>query len=163
MFNHISWQGYWTSLALLLTAYYLAVYLLYFRNDFQLLRGRRKSIPSLPLSAVSQSPLPENNPPSANTEKLTDENPDFQLPPLESMEYIVYACIDELTAFFDASKSSKCNKPELLNGLQQLLGKYPQIKTSHYNASLTGIIKAQCEADCAIRLSAAELEGLWRM
>jgi hypothetical protein len=36
MFNFISWQGYWTFLALACGLYYLVIYFLYFRNHFKL-------------------------------------------------------------------------------------------------------------------------------
>ncbi len=39
MFNSISWHGYWTVLAILTLAYYLLIYLFYFRTDFAIRFG----------------------------------------------------------------------------------------------------------------------------
>ena len=43
MFNNISWQNYWTALAVISAAYYVAVYLLFFRSkfSFRILKGRK--------------------------------------------------------------------------------------------------------------------------
>ena len=102
MFNNISWQGYWLSIALLCAGYYLSIYLLYFRNDFKILIGRKTSEASFEMAPVS-GPL-KTTPGLSESDTEAEE---FQNPVKNSEEAIVYACIDELDAFFNESKKRK--------------------------------------------------------
>jgi hypothetical protein len=62
---------------------------------------------------------------------------------------------------FEQLKSSKGVKSEILYALQQLLTKYPALKTSGYQKSITTVIISQCEHICAIRLSKEEVDHVW--
>lgn len=73
---------------------------------------------------------------------------------------MVYACMDEITAYFEAVFKTTCEKEKLINSLQLLLQKYPAIKNSQYKESLTNVIVTQCENRCSIHLSAEDVEGL---
>lgn len=145
MFNDISWQAYWTTLSLILAGYYLILYLVYFRPDFKVTSFLTKLI------------TPVKN----HQQALFDSAGDFQRPPEESEEAVVYAYMDELSAFFEQSKKVKCIKEELICALQTLLKKYPTLKTSQYKDSFTNVMVTQCEHMCSIHLSADDLVRVW--
>jgi hypothetical protein len=156
MFNNISWQGYWLSIALLCAGYYLSIYLIYFRNDFKILIGRRKPEGSFQV-ADGATPL-------KNSQDLSEPYTDveeFQLPDKNSEEAIVYACIDELDAYFNEAKKGKCDKEEMISSLHSILKKYPSLKHSGYKASVTNVLVGQCEHICSIHLDADDVVRVW--
>jgi hypothetical protein len=159
MFNNISWQGYWTTIALLTAGYYLSIYLLYFRNDFKVLsRGKATEDNKHSYGFVGLTPVSDevhaDRPLSGNDEEsqTLDRN---------SEEAVVYACIDELDAFFNELKKGKCLKEEIISSLHSILNKYPSLKTSGYKASVTNVIIGQCEHICSIHLKADEVDRVW--
>src|SRR6187402_2716337 len=108
MFNNISWQGYWLTIALLSTGYYLTVYLLYFRNDFKVFFNRKLSVNNHSHFVSPGSDLKQET--SNSQPSLFDDAIEFQSPDPHSEEAIVYACIDEIDAFLNEAKKSKCIK-----------------------------------------------------
>jgi hypothetical protein len=158
MFNNISWQGYWATIALLTTGYYLSIYLLYFRNDFKILFRGKASSDSENYFGFSRFAPAGNK--TTNPSGSTDSE-EFQTPDKNSEEAVVYACIDELDAFFNESKKSKCLKDEMVSSLQSILKKYPSLKTSVYKASVTNVIVGQCEHICSIHLKADDVDRVW--
>lgn len=158
MFNNISWQGYWLTIALLSAGYYLTVYLFYFRNDFKVFFNRKNGGNDT-LSFVSPGKDLEQE--TTNGEPPLFDGKEFQSPEQDSEEAIVYACIDEIDAFFKERKKNKCIKEELVFSLQLILKKYPTLKNSQYKASLTNVIVGQCEHNCSIHLNADDVACVW--
>lgn len=158
MFNAISWQGYWTALALLTAFYYAAILLLFFRNDLKAWFSRERLFAPTAQDAVSGHSHPNTQAqPSLFGE---DEGADFKLPAADTEEQRVYACMDELNAFFDAARSRKWQQEELLQALRRILSKYPTLKDSEYKVSLGHVIATQCERHCSIHLKAGDVVGL---
>jgi len=138
MFNTISWQSYLTTLALVIAIYYAFLLIFYYRNDLEVL-VRSKN---------------ESQPFQANGEE-------FQRPSVDSDEGIVYACMDEVNAFFEEAKKRKWHKNELTYAIQSIVKKYPAIRTSGYKKSVSTVLQNQCEHICNIHISAEELEHVW--
>jgi len=159
MFNNISWQGYWLTIALLSTGYYLTVYLLYFRNDFKVFFNRKLSVNNHSHFVSPGSDLKQET--SNSQPSLFDDAIEFQSPDPHSEEAIVYACIDEIDAFLKEAKKSKCIKEELIFSLQLILKKYPSLKNSQFKASVTNVIVGQCEHNCSIHLNADDVVRVW--
>ncbi|HEV7333113.1 MAG TPA: hypothetical protein VGN63_18910 [Flavisolibacter sp.] len=162
MFNTISWQGYWVSIAFLTAGYYLIIYLLYFRKDFSFQWGRSVSKDyntSFPLSPMAPDAPQETE--AYRQPMLFDGNEAFQLPEKDSLESMVYTCTDEINAYLEEAKKSKCVKEELLYALHAILRKYPAISTSEYKASLTAVIVSQCEYHCSVHLGAEDVVKVW--
>lgn len=161
MFNNISWQGYWITLALIAAAYYLVVYLLYFRKDFSIewRKGFQRGFKS-PFSApASKDRLSRDNP---NQQPSLFENSDeFQASETDTIEYAVQACMDEINAYLEEAKRSKCIKEEVLFGLRSILTKYPAISKSGYKDSLTSLVINQCEYLCSVHLNSDDVMGVW--
>src|SRR5687768_11549671 len=156
MVYNISWQGYWLTIALISAGYYLSIYLLYFRNDFKILIGRKTTKDSFQFRDKSSSLKTAPR----QSESFKD-SAEFEEPDKNSEEAIVYACIDELDAFFNESKNGKCIKEEMIFSLQSILKKYPSLKQSAYKASLTNVMVGQCEHICSIHLDADDLVRVW--
>ena len=155
MFNTISWQSYWTFVAVTAAGYYLIVYLVYFRKTvvsiFQKSGDTQPGEEAFILHKEEQhQPTLFDQDNKAPTDTATGEN-----------EHILHACLDELNAFFENQKKTKVIKRELMFGLYTIFEKYPSIRNSDYKESITNLIATQCENICSIHLSAEELKGVW--
>ncbi len=162
MFNNISWQGYWNAIALISIAYYFIIYLLYYRKDFGInfLKTRNSShLSSLP----STSTLSDEEKHSANFQPtaLNDSSVDSKMQADESVVAIAQVCIDELNAFFEESKRKRPIKEELMYSLQNILKKYPVIKDSTFQESITNLIIVNCETFCSISLNDDDVVHVW--
>ena len=157
MFNAISWQGYWTAMALIATFYYAFILFFYYGQDVSSWLQKKKVSQHKPVPATLFEGF-RNHPVQPF---LFDAAADFQTPPSGTEEHIVYACMDELTAFFTAAKSRRWTRPELLQAIGDILSKYPSIKQSEYSVSMGHVIATQCEQYCSIHLKAEEVVGLW--
>jgi hypothetical protein len=140
MINNISWQGYWLTLALISTGYYLIIYLLYYSSDLKIWFHRRP-YNSDGIISVSESTI--------------------QRPVEKEMESLIDSCIDELNAFFEESRRKKVIKEQLIYSLQLLLKKYPSLKNSEYKESLSNLIETQCEQICLVKLNKGEVFDVW--
>lgn len=161
MFQSISWQSYWITLALLSAGYYGVIYLLYYRSDFKIWVHRRSSLNTAPFPepGTIQGEQPHS---TAQPSLFDDEDSlDFQSPQAGTAEGVVYSCLDELTAFFVAAKSRKWAKEELVQALQGILLKYPSLKDSSYKESLSNVIATQCEQYCSIHLRVEDTRRVW--
>ena len=162
MFNTVSWQAYWICLALISSGYYLLVYLLYFRNDVKIsIFDKSGPFPEDAPSSVSAEDKGEPTKavlPSLFGEEVAAE---FSFPPKGSEEHVVYSCMDELNAFFEAAKKRKWSKHELLNSLKMILKKYSVLKNSEYKESINNVLVTECEHHCSIHLSAEEVLHVW--
>ena len=145
MFNTISWNQYFIFLAASISFYYFVVYLLYFRKTIE--TGIHQKLDSFNYDSTKKEELTSLFDHPSNVE--------------DNLEHTVYACMDELNAFFENSKKSKAVKSELMFGLYTILQKYPSLRNSDYKESLTNVIATQCENICSIHLSAEELKGVW--
>lgn len=160
MFNNISWQGYWITIALLSAGYYLVVYLLYFRKAFKIEWSKQTSSLKSSLSSTApdtQSPQQE----SVVQPALFEPSEEFGYPKVETIEHTVYACMDEINAYMLEAKRNKCVKEELMDALHAILRKYPTISASEYKESLTNVIVNQCEYLCSVHLSADDVVRVW--
>ena len=154
MLNSISWQAYGTTVLLVTVIYYLFVYLVYFKNRAHLPGTVGQPVRdnlSVPASAQSRT----------SPQFLFEGTGDFENPPIETEEHLVYACMDELTAFFEQSKTATCSKEALIASLETLLSKYPTLKNSGYKESFSHVLVTQCEQVCSIHLTAEDLVRVW--
>lgn len=142
MFNSISWQGYWITVALLTAVYYLAVYFLYFSKDSKTgLQQGFMAVGSVPSLLQKEA-----------TERLVRE---------EDEEYLFDCCLNELAAFFEEAKAIKWVKEELIFSLQRLLKKYTALKNSRYKESINKVIVCQSETSCSMQLAEGDLVHVW--
>ncbi|MFL5788122.1 MAG: hypothetical protein ACJ748_08715 [Flavisolibacter sp.] len=161
MLHTISWQSYWITLALLSGIYYLVIYLLYFRNKLD----------------ISSNPKSNQEFYSANTncdeqtltefrqkqrslfgEQLSSE---FSTPSENTVENLVYGCMDEINAFFEQAKKTKWLKNNLINSLRSILNKYPSLKDSEYKESISNVLVTECEHNCSVHLNAEDVIHVW--
>jgi hypothetical protein len=156
MFNNISWQGYWITLALISAGYYLAIYLLYYRNDFKIILPKSKPQDHSGNSSLS---FPSMEKPTLQP-TLFEEN-EHVSHPADNEDHLVSSLMDELTAYFKEAKKVKCIKEEAIYALQRILSKFPAVKNSIYKESLTNVIVTDAELHCSIHLSADDMVKVW--
>ena len=159
MFNTISWQAYWITLALTLAGYYAVVYLLYFRKDFKMLLPNHRGEVN-PMQIDRSGNISDHS--SAQTELFDRGSVDqFTRPEAGTEEYIVYSCMDEVNAFFEEAKRKGWDKEELLFALRSIFQKYPSLSTSVYKESINNVIRSESEHHCSVHLSAEDLVHVW--
>jgi hypothetical protein len=156
MFNNISWQGYWITLALLSAGYYLVIYFLYYRSDFTIILPKRKSPTS---RGDNRTAFPPRANSASTSASLTQE--EFEVPSKDSEEYPIYSLMNEVTAYFEEAKKARCEKEEVLYALRRILSKFPAVKSSVYKESLTNVIVSEAELHCSIHFSADDMEKVW--
>src|SRR5437763_396560 len=117
MLYNVTWQGYWITLVPLTAGYYLALYLLYFRKEFPIVLLKRKAATKTP----SASPAVATFLKEANQPSLFPDTDDEFSTPTEGNESLVYACMDEIAAYFESSKGRKIVKEECVFALQTIL------------------------------------------
>lgn len=159
--QQISWQSYWTTLAIIVVLYYAIVVFLFYRNKLIFwtqgtASGSRVQQAAAPLDNFHEQKI------DGNVSLLKDDDRNaFADPQPGSEEHIVYSCMDECNAFFEAAKSSKPVKKDLILSLQQILSKYPTLKSSTYKESISNVIAAQCKQNCVIHLDEEDKVLLW--
>ena len=160
MLNSISWQGYWTFLALTVALYYAAVYLRYFRGAIRLTRNRKSlADPGPSATSVSYGFRPSDK--SLSDRTGAPRRPAAEGSEEEVDESVLNACLDELTAFFEAAGAARQERPELLACLQAVLSKYPALSHSTYKEAVTGLIVTQCKHYCGLDLDEGDLRRVW--
>jgi hypothetical protein len=157
MFNTITWQGYWTTLALLSAGYYLFIYLLYYRKDFKISFPKQKvAIKPSSVPAASASFVTEQNELSLDTDEANAVETYA-----DSDERMVYACMDELSAYFESSKGTKVVKEEFVFAVQKILSKYPSLKSSEFKEAVSNLIVSEASHNCSIHLEEEDLFHVW--
>jgi hypothetical protein len=68
---------------------------------------------------------------------------------------------DEVQAFLNEAVRNKLDRIYIVQSLQQLLKKYPDLKNSSLQESTQNIIINECKSYCSIHLSDEELRLLW--
>lgn len=158
MFNHISWQSYWIFLAISIALYYLVIASVFYTNEIQSLRVRKRKI-------VSSTPLPSYR----ETEPTITQQDFFDvdkvlLKPKDTEEdtaFVVQFLVDEVQAFLEAAQQLGYTKEQIIPSLRQLLTKFPSLKYSPYQTSVLNLIAFECENKCSIHLSADDLTKVW--
>lgn len=154
MLKEISWSSYWIFIAYSLIAYYCIVLAMYDLKAKLAKVSASKTIwakQTLEQEAVQKVPAPIQD----------DASSDFLYPPTDSTEFSVYACVDEVNAYLEEARRRKGNKDELITALQQIIAKYPTIKDTEYEASLSSVIVTQCAHLCFIHLTEADMSRVW--
>jgi hypothetical protein len=66
-----------------------------------------------------------------------------------------------VNSFFEAAKTNKCEKNELIYALQKILRKYSSLNAPTYKNFLNKTIAAQCEQICSVRLNEDDVGRVW--
>jgi hypothetical protein len=81
--------------------------------------------------------------------------------PTDSGERMVYACMDELSAYFQSSKGTKVVKEEFVFAVQKILSKYPSLKSSEFKEAVSNLIVSEAFHNCSIHLEEEDLFHVW--
>lgn len=154
MLNNITWQGYWVTLALLSAGYYLAIYVLYFRNDFKIAFPKRNTLQKYSAASPAVAAVIEQQ-----VQTPADQKEEGSV--MDINEGLVGACLDELNAYFDEAKRARLLKEEVLYALQTILRKYPSLTKSDYKEAVTNVIVSEAAHHCALHFSSEEMVQVW--
>ena len=150
MFNSITWGQYLFAVTLLLVLYYAFVGFKYFRWEILSLIGIKK---------VDNDTIVI--PPITNT-RLEENHEDYLPKPPQKTDtsLMVQPFIDEVQAYLNQSEIS-ISKHEIIDGLQQLIEKYPAAKNAEYRNELTYFIAAAVNEKHPQLLQATDISQLW--
>jgi hypothetical protein len=73
---------------------------------------------------------------------------------------VVHDLVDEIRALLQA-EGNTADKDELLDKLQRLLQKYPALKDTSFQPSISQFIYIESKNQCALDLDEDEVSGLW--
>jgi hypothetical protein len=141
MCSSISWEQFITALVVMIGLYYLYVGVSYYRKDLWC-RLRTQKSPGLSARPVAAPAMPDASP-----------TPNPLLP-------VVHDLVDEIRALLQA-EGNAANKDDLLGKLQRLLQKYPTLKDTPFQPSISQLIYIESKNQCALDLDEDEVGGLW--
>ncbi len=150
MFNSITWGQYISAITLLLVLYYMFVGFKYFCWEILSLIGIRK---------VNNDTIAI--PSSVNNKQK--ENPEDYLPkPPQNKDTSpkVQPFTDEVQAYLNQTEIS-ISKHEIIDGIQQLIEKYPIAQNAEYRNELTYFIAAAVNEKYPQLLQVNDISQLW--
>lgn len=134
MLIYLPFTSYLTGSVVVLTIYYLIIWLLYFIKKPQAVV--QANIVSQPLPTIQQR----------------DDN---------DLSPQVFDFTDELNALLLQSAVQKDDKESIFISITNLLQKYPSLKNSSFQSPITSLIKQEAADKCNVELNAAELTAMW--
>jgi len=142
MCSPISWQQFFLTVVVIIVLYYGYVGVSYYRKDWWY-RLRSAKSPNERRQPVEPPAAGEN----------TSSTPNPLLP-------VVHDLVDEIRALLQA-EGNTADKDELLDKLQRLLQKYPALKDTSFQPSISQFIYIESKNQCALDLDEDEVSGLW--
>ena len=150
MLNSISWGQYLSAIAVVLILYYLYVGFKYFRWEILSLIGITKADDDKIIIAA-----PTN---MQHLEKHEDYLPKSATNNTKSP--LLHQFEDEVTAYLNQTEID-ISKHEIIDGLQQLIEKYPAAQNAEYRNELTYFIAAAVNTKYPQLLQASDIKLLW--
>jgi hypothetical protein len=132
MINNISWGSYWSAITVFLILYYAYILFRYYGNEIK-------------IRFNSTAPKPES---------ITIFGDEILSATARSLG-------DEIVSYLEQASRSGIIKNEILFALRQITAKYENIKNSHYQNDISGLMQAECSNKCAIHLSEGDIRYVW--
>ena len=153
MLHSISWQTYFSSAAILMAGYYIAIWFLYFKKRTVLDKGDH-----LIFQQSKESPFTS----SANhSSYLPNENAGATLVKEDTiLSASDQSFLDEMEAL-TAATGEAVDNATLVSVIQSLIKKYPSLKDSADLAFVNAAISDACKRNCAVDLSKENIKQLW--
>ena len=142
MFKGISWSTYWMIVGILSLAYYLGVYLYYFRDNF-----------SIQWTKKAKGLAGEIRIGSA------DDGHDLIDSEISEEDYI--SCRQEIDSFLEQGNLERKSRDEMIVVTTRIIQKYPALPTSKYGHELESFIRAAFDKYCNIHLDEEEIARVW--
>ncbi|MFL5738909.1 MAG: hypothetical protein ACJ75B_01725 [Flavisolibacter sp.] len=96
----------------------------------------------------------------SNTQSIEGHDNDVQILK-DAAPLIVRSFIDELEAFFQASRKGSCSKQDLIISLQSIALKYPSLHQSEYQSVLNNLMVSESEHICQVKLKESDMAEVW--
>jgi hypothetical protein len=158
MISNISWASYWTALIVLLLIYYGFVLVRFYGADIRRWLSPRERSGFGALSTAMKEA--ETNRDTFPTKSSAEEPLAPTINESDSV-LIVKALLDEFLAFLEQAGEAQMQKPEILYGLTQIVGKYPFHPDSGEKSTINGIIINEAKEKCSIHVSEEEMVHVW--
>jgi deoxyribodipyrimidine photolyase len=142
MCSSISWQQFILTIIVITLLYYGYVGVSYYRKDWWYRLRSAKSTNERPQTV--EAPVAAAN---------VSSTPNPLLP-------VVHDLVDEIRALLQA-QGNTADKEEVLDKLQRLVQKYPTLKDTPFQPSISQFIHIESKNQCALDLDEDEVAGLW--
>ncbi len=144
----ITWNQYIIYSVAGLVMYYGFIIFRFYRKDILQIQfpkaGKKKN------DSSSQGTLFTGSSSNASTE--TAQN---------TLSPVVHDFVDELIVLLKQSAAQHAGKIEIIGAIKKLINKYPKLKGSSFQTSITNLIAAESDTNCNVRLSSNDLADLW--
>lgn len=158
MLQSISWQTYFTSCIFLLVVYYVAVAVVYYRQDLlSKLNNQSTFQQSIEIPQAKEFDHKDYQPKVEEGPEINNGN---YLPEANDYSELAESAKDELQAFTMAA-ATQYSKPELTIALKKILKRYVALKASSFQLSINNVITHECKNNCSTELSDDEVAELW--
>jgi hypothetical protein len=152
MLNKISWSSFAWILVLILIAYYLYVFLVYYRKEI------------FSLGSINKKSVGENN-----TRKipLTKDTSDIDKPSMESNKSIedsftvVHELLEDLKELFMHASETKMIREELIQAIRSKLKTYHLIGQTDLVEDINNHLIQEAKDKCAMELYPEDLKQIW--
>lgn len=153
MLHLISWQTYFSSAAILMASYYIAIWFLYFRKRTVLDKGDH-----LIFQQSQENPFTSN---ANHSSYLPNENAGATFVKEDTIiSALDQSFLDEMEAL-TAATGEAVDNASLVSVIQSLIKKYPSLKDSANLAFVNAAISDACKRNCAVDLSKEKIKQLW--
>ena len=143
MLEAITWNTYFSTLAVVIAAYYITILVAYYPKEFRsLLSGR--------INKISQNRQQEEE----QDHRRTDGKPTDHFDELE-------ATVAELSGILGKAGQKRTSKETLLLQLIQTLSNHTGLREPAYRVAVINFILENAEKQCRISFSETELEEAW--
>jgi len=154
MIYNISWQGYWTALAVIVAIYYGLIILWFnkpivvswFFSQARLIRKRlqfNKNYERQPTASTI----------SGSSPALRSDQPE-SIPGMTSL-------VDEIQVYFESVPTAYVSKVTLLLDIHNLVQKYPQVPGTAFQSSVENLIMFLAKQNLSVYLSADDVSAVW--
>jgi hypothetical protein len=150
MLNNISWQGYWTLIVLTAILYYVTLLFSFYKTELA------QVIRRLPFRAIARTE-------QSRETKCAEKEISVSAAPEEGPPYLpaVHSLVDEMQSYFEALERGTATKETILASLKQIIKKYPGVKGTAYQHSVSNLIVFLAEQNGSLHLSTEEAGSVW--
>lgn len=150
MLHSISWQAFFTTLALLLLIYWAFIGLSFYRHEIKLLLAGKGKPGLQGASLITESPFEAD---IEDTPVATDTG----------LFPIAYALAEEIKQLAKEAGRRRLVREELMQALQSLIKKqpYPSLSNTAFRIAINNLVEAEIGTNCSIQFSKEELQMLW--
>lgn len=166
--NHISWQKFLAAVAILLAAYYLVLFLRYYRRRLRtwVFAAKKDGKAAGPLSRPQEPDEPEGESPFGGTAEENVRSAamwDGEDEITDPLVLEVTTLIKKIKAVIAYAESEQCEQRYLIDTLRNVIRHYPGLKDDWFRRSVKRLIESELKARELPPIPDDEMNQIWIM